>query len=604
LGGTGADIANAVASDAFGYAYITGNLGLTKNPSYEFPVNVNTTCSTTGGSINACPLMFVAELDPSAVGNPSLVYSSYLGGDDPPAAGIESARGIAVDGQGDVFVTGWEDSAKDTQFPLTGVQVSSGAVQQTDPCAPLVPPVSATYINECSAGFLVEFSPDASISYSTFLGVNANVTAGETFPNIFPIVQGTGVALDSQGDAYIAGVAGGYYPMMQTTSSAFEPNPPTDKYTGTYDRNGFLSVINGLAKPPLLISPTTLAAGMAGVLYSSVTFRAPEGQGTVTISESGNLPSGMTFSNGTLAGTPTQIGNYPIIITATDSQSDTGSENLTLVIGCPTITVGPSTLANGMVGTAYPPVTFTATGGLGTITFSETGLPAGMGMSFMAGVLSGTPTTAESFSMMVTATDSNGCQGNVTDTLTINSSTTPPATVDDNEPITVNDQETVTPLINFAGPAAWFSTSGLGFNGQSGIQPLTVSNAGGGSLVFSGIPLISSTSDLFTITQTLCSNLATSLPTTLPSGGACTLTISYAPSSTPTADTGTIVFTDNAALSSPMSTLLSGSYTQTITLNGGGTPTSTPPPPPATVTLPTDIETITVTDTPLPEVTD
>ena len=79
-------------------------------------------------------------------------------------------------------------------------------------------------------------------------------------------------------------------------------------------------------------------------------------------------------------------------------------------------------------------------------------------------------------------------------TLTINSSTgpPPPAVVMDNEtitvtntetfpdvadsePVTVTDAVTVTPLISFPGPAASFSTATLGFNGQSGVQPLSVS---------------------------------------------------------------------------------------------------------------------------------
>jgi len=62
LGGTGMDVANAVAASSDDKAYIIGNLGLTGNSGYEFPVTVNNSCST---SIPGdCPLMFVAKLDP------------------------------------------------------------------------------------------------------------------------------------------------------------------------------------------------------------------------------------------------------------------------------------------------------------------------------------------------------------------------------------------------------------------------------------------------------------------------------------------------------------------------------------------------------------
>jgi hypothetical protein len=101
-----------------------------------------------------------------------------------------------------VLVTGWEHSAKDTSFPLNGVPVSSTAVRPIDPCLWLT---NTLLLGECSAGFLVEFSPEFSIAYSTFLGVSAS-EANLTFP----IVQGPGMALDSElGYAYVAGLAGG-----------------------------------------------------------------------------------------------------------------------------------------------------------------------------------------------------------------------------------------------------------------------------------------------------------------------------------------------------------------------------------------------------------
>jgi len=60
----------------------------------------------------------------------------------------------------------------------------------------------------------------------------------------------------------------------------------------------------------------------------------------VTFTESGTLPTGMTFSNGTLSGTPTQAGNFPITVTPTDSNGCTGTQTYTLTISAPTIVVG------------------------------------------------------------------------------------------------------------------------------------------------------------------------------------------------------------------------------------------------------------------------
>ncbi|MDE2249512.1 MAG: putative Ig domain-containing protein, partial [Xanthomonadaceae bacterium] len=73
------------------------------------------------------------------------------------------------------------------------------------------------------------------------------------------------------------------------------------------------------------------------------------------------------------------------------------------------IVLSPSTLPAATVGAAYSQ-TITASGGTSPYTFALTGtLPAGL--TFSAGVLSGTPTAGGSFSFTVTATDSSAAPG-------------------------------------------------------------------------------------------------------------------------------------------------------------------------------------------------
>ncbi len=160
------------------------------------------------------------------------------------------------------------------------------------------------------------------------------------------------------------------------------------------------------------------------------------------------------------------------------------------------------------------------------------------------------------------------------------------------ESIHVGDQVFVTPLLTgFAPPAAAFSDSSLGFNSiTSATQTLTIQNVGGAPIVFAGAPFISPG---FSIIQTICSNSSGgAFPSTLPVGGECILTIAYAGTSV----MGTIVFTDNAALSNPASTLASPNYTQTILLSGAAVSSVPIGPPSATVVIPTIIEAIKVTD--------
>src|SRR4029079_10844353 len=90
----------------------------------------------------------------------------------------------------------------------------------------------------------------------------------------------------------------------------------------------------------ITVSPTTIPAGTTGTAYSQ-TFTQTGGNGTITWSVTGTLPTGITLNTGTgvLSGTPTQTGSFPITITATDANACIGSRSYTLVIGCQAITV-------------------------------------------------------------------------------------------------------------------------------------------------------------------------------------------------------------------------------------------------------------------------
>jgi large repetitive protein len=67
-------------------------------------------------------------------------------------------------------------------------------------------------------------------------------------------------------------------------------------------------------------------------------------------------------------------------VTATDGNSDTGTQSYTLTIA-PTITVAPSALTGGTVGTAYSQ-TLTASGGTAPYTYTRSGtLPPGLTLS-------------------------------------------------------------------------------------------------------------------------------------------------------------------------------------------------------------------------------
>jgi hypothetical protein len=73
----------------------------------------------------------------------------------------------------------------------------------------------------------------------------------------------------------------------------------------------------------------------------------------------------------------------------------------------PGVTISPIANINGVVGTAIPPVTFYATGGVPPYTWTDTGIPTGTNLNPSTGVLSGTPTEVFNAPVVqVTATDS------------------------------------------------------------------------------------------------------------------------------------------------------------------------------------------------------
>lgn len=121
LGGTGDDYGLAVAVNAAGEAYVTGD-----SASGNFPVTSNAL-----QALNGTYSAFLTKLSGSGNG---LSYSTYLGG-----SGFETGYGIAVNSGGDAFITGYTVS---TDFPTTlGAFRTSSAGAADAFVAVLSPPV-------------------------------------------------------------------------------------------------------------------------------------------------------------------------------------------------------------------------------------------------------------------------------------------------------------------------------------------------------------------------------------------------------------------------------------------------------------------------------
>jgi hypothetical protein len=224
LGGSGLDQGNGIAVDNAGNAYVSGG---TASSSFVFTPNGFQT--TNHGQSDA----FVAKLTPAG----ALSYFTFLGGSN-----ADSAAGVAVDSNGNAFITG---STVSTDFPTTSAVFQS------------------MYGGGNADAFVSELGPAGTILvYSSFLGgTNTDL--------------GTGITVDASG-AYVTG---------QTCSQDFPlVNPSQAAYGGNCD--AFVSKVS--AQGGLAISP----AGLAFAAQTLGTMSSPQ---SVTVTNNGNVA--VTFSH-------------------------------------------------------------------------------------------------------------------------------------------------------------------------------------------------------------------------------------------------------------------------------------------------------------------
>jgi len=178
---------------------------------------------------------------------------------------------------------------------------------------------------------------------------------------------------------------------------------------GSSDVRALSITINPPAPPN--ITTTSLPAATLGQPYSA-TLLASGGTGARTWSIiAGSLPAGLNLdaATGVISGTPTAPGPSSFTVQVQDAAGQSDSQALTIVVNLsnpPDITT--TALPGGTVGQPYSQ-TLTASGGIGTLTWSlaSGALPAMLSLG-PDGVISGTPTTAGTSTFTVRVVDSLG----------------------------------------------------------------------------------------------------------------------------------------------------------------------------------------------------
>jgi hypothetical protein len=228
LGGSGGDYGHAVAIDNSGCAYVVGETGST-----DFPTLGPKQIAMAGATD-----VFITKWNAAGTG---LVYSTYIGGSQ-----RDVALGVAVDGAGNAYVTGFTYSP---DFPTT-----NGAL--------------STNFMGGSKAFVLKLNPGGNaLLYATFLG-----GSGDDY--------GTGIAVDATGEAHVSGYTASVD--FPTTAGAFQ------QYYGGGSYDGFLAKLNGAGSA--LVYATYLG-GMANDTAAAVALD-PSGNIYVTgQTQSTNFPT-------------------------------------------------------------------------------------------------------------------------------------------------------------------------------------------------------------------------------------------------------------------------------------------------------------------------
>jgi len=362
LGGSGDDNANAIAVDGSGNAYVAG-----ETHSANFPLQSAIQSSHSGDDA------FVTKLASTGT---SLVYSTYLGG-----SSGNLAAGIALDSSNNAYVAGITVSS---DFPTTTlvVQPSFGGGSEdgfvTEVKADGSAWVYSTYLGGSGAddalGIAVDAAGEAYVTGDTnssnFPTVNAAQKAlgGNSATNVFVTKlnagatallfstyyggtlddAGTGIALDSFGDAYVTGrtmssdypVSNAFQQTLSGTSDAFVTefsNTGFVEYSsflgGTGTENDTQSGSDTQGPAGAIAVDSTSNAYLAGVTASTTLF--PTTAGVAQANYGGGLADGFVAKVGAAPA------DFSVAVAPTSTSTTAGQ------------TTGPITVTVSSVNSSY-----------------------------------------------------------------------------------------------------------------------------------------------------------------------------------------------------------------------------------------------------------
>jgi uncharacterized protein (TIGR03437 family) len=235
LVGSNQDAGSAIVVDAAGNAVVAGE---TKSP--DFPVTTGVVQAQLAGVQN----IFVTKLDSSG----NTLFSTYLGG-----TGSDAPNVAQFDSAGNIYVAG---STTSLDFPTT-----AGSFEPT---------ARVPMWNLSPGGFIAKLAPDLSaLGYSSYVmsldyGLESGVTS---------------LALGDAGDAYIAGITGAGFPVTQSAPQQCFGNAVADVFVAHLNSHGALLDATYALSYNSSVPPGLALATDGSVLVAS----APSGAGPSTL---------------------------------------------------------------------------------------------------------------------------------------------------------------------------------------------------------------------------------------------------------------------------------------------------------------------------------